>query len=303
MSPTRELAKQNHEVLKNLASYMKLRSHLLIGGISTKDDIDILQNEELPHVIVGTPGRIQYMLYNNYINTQNINKIILDEADEMLSSGFNEQVYNIFQYLKNDVQVGLFSATMPEQVKKLTQKFMIEPITIYVDREMLTLEGLKQYYIGLNDDIEKYDTLKDLFKTLALSQTIIYCNSVNRVQNLFEAMKQDEFPVVCIHSGMNNQERSEAFNQFKSGKYRVLISSDVTSRGIDVQQVSIVINFDICKNISTYLHRIGRSARWGRKGIAINFVTKRDISKLKEIETFYNTSIDELPTNFADSLN
>ena len=303
MSPTRELSKQNFNVLKSLSSYTKIRSHLLIGGNSTEEDVNIFKNKEIPQIIVGTPGRIQYMFYNNHINPKFIKRIILDEADEMLSSAFKEQVYNILQFLNNDIQIGLFSATMPEEVKQLTEKFMIDPIKIYVNKEMLTLEGLSQYYIALNDDHDKYEILKDLFKTLALSQTIIYCNSIKRVQHLYDAMKQDEFPVVCIHSAMTNEERMNSFNQFKSGKYRVLISSDVTARGIDVQQVSIVINFDICKNVSTYLHRIGRSARWGRKGIAINFVTKRDVSKMKEIETFYSTIIEELPENFADSLN
>jgi superfamily II DNA/RNA helicase len=133
-----------------------------------------------------------------------------------------------------------------------------------------------------------------------MSQCIIYCNSVKKVYDLHEAMVTDGYPVCCIHSGMEKEIRVESYNDFKSGKYRVLISSDVTARGIDVQQVSTVINFDVPKDIHTYLHRIGRSGRWGRKGVGINFVTKRDFRKIKEIESYYNTQINELPSSFCE---
>jgi superfamily II DNA/RNA helicase len=167
---------------------------------------------------------------------------------------------------------------------------------------MLTLEGITQYYIALEDDGQKYSCLKDLFNSLTVSQCIIYCNSVRRVSDLYEAMKEDKFPVCCIHSGMEKEERNESYNQFKNGKYRVLISSNVTARGIDIQQVSIVVNFDIPRDIHTYLHRIGRSGRWGRKGVGINFVTRRDIKKINEIEAYYNTEIKELPESFLINL-
>ena len=174
---------------------------------------------------------------------------------------------------------------------------MRNPIKISVKREMLTLEGIAQNYIAVDDDRQKYLTLKDLFSFLSVSQCIIYCNSVKRVQDLYEAMKEDAFPVCRLHSGMDKTERAAAFSEFKSGASRVLISSNVTARGIDVQQVSIVINFDIPKCVNTYLHRIGRSGRWGRKGVGINFITRRDIGKLKEIETHYSTQISEMPAN------
>jgi translation initiation factor 4A len=175
---------------------------------------------------------------------------------------------------------------------------MRNPVTICVKSESLTLEGIAQYYVALDDDRQKYTTLKDLYQFISVSQCIIYCNSVKRVCDLYEAMKEDNFPVCCIHSNMDKTEREKSFAEFRNGSARVLISSNVTARGIDIQQVSVVINFDLPKDIHTYLHRIGRSGRWGRKGNGINLITRRDIYTMKEIETYYATQIQELPSNF-----
>ena len=182
---------------------------------------------------------------------------------------------------------------------------MRNPVRINVKREMLTLEGIKQYYMAVDDDRQKYITLKSLFSCLSVSQCIIYCNSVKRVADLYEAMKEDEFPVCCIHSNMDKSAREVSFNDFKMGNSRVLISSNVTARGIDIQQVNIVINFDLPKCVHTYLHRIGRSGRWGRKGVGINFITRRDVGLLEDIKTHYNCKIDEMPANtdFLKSFN
>jgi superfamily II DNA/RNA helicase len=255
--------------------------------------------EKVPHIIVGCPGRVFDMIRRRHINANKLKLVILDEADELLSSGFKEQVYNIFQYLNKNVQLALFSATLPENIYSITDKFMRNPIRISVALERLTLEGIKQYYVALDDDRQKYVTLKDLYQFISVSQCIIYCNSVKRVSDLYEAMKSDNFPVCCIHSSMDKAEREKAFAEFRSGAARVLISSNVTARGIDIQQVSIVINFDVPRDVHTYIHRIGRSGRWGRKGTGINFITRRDIQKIKEIEQYYACQIDELPGNFV----
>lgn len=299
LSPTRELSRQTQNVLSCLGEFVKnLKIQLLIGGTSTDDDISQLKNNT-PHIVVGCPGRTHDMMRRNHINNKKVSLVILDEADEMLSSGFKEQVYNIFQYLKSDVQLCLFSATMPSELSMLTEKFMRDPIKILVKSEMLTLEGISQYYIGMDDDAGKYATIKDIFQSISLSQCIIYCNSVKRVKDLHEAMREDNFPVICIHSDMEKEERNEAYKNFKTGQSRVLISTNLTARGIDIQQVSTVINFDIPKCVHTYLHRIGRSGRWGRKGVGINFVTKRDVRNLKNIEAHYSTEIQELPASFV----
>jgi len=302
LSPTRELSKQIFDVISGLGQYMKdLKIQLLIGGTQIDDSKRELETD-VPHVVVGCPGRVHDMFRRKCLKSNHLKLLVLDEADEMLSSGFKEQIYQIFQYLPPDIQVGLFSATMPYEIEQLSEKFMRDPIKILVKSEQLTLEGIKQFYISINDDEEKILTLKDLFGATTVSQCIIYCNSIKRVQDLYEAMISENFPVCRIHSGMEREERENSYRLFKEGKYRVLLSSNVTARGIDIQQVGIVINFDLSKNIQTYLHRIGRSGRWGRKGVAINFVTRKDIRLLKDIENHYVTTIEELPSNWASNL-
>lgn len=301
MSPTRELSKQIHQVCSSFSNMMSVKLKLLIGGTSTDQDKHELENES-PQIIIGCPGRIHDMLRRKYLNPSHISLLVLDEADEMLSSGFKDQIYNIFQFLNNNIQVGLFSATFPSELYNLTTKFMRDPKRILVKQEQLTLQGIRQYYVGLENDEQKYAALKDLFSTISVSQCIIYCNSINRTNDLYMAMKEEGFPVISIHSNMTDTERRESYSAFKEGIARVIICTDLFSRGIDVQQVSIVINFDIPKSVHVYIHRIGRSGRWGRKGVGINFITKRDQGKLQQIREFYTTEINELPMNFAEEL-
>jgi len=299
LSPTRELSIQTKEVIDALGNQMDgLKTHLLIGGTSTDDDIRTLEDNP-PHVIIGCSGRIYDMIKRKKLSTHAMSLLVLDEADEMLSPGFKEQVYTIFQFLPNTIQVALFSATMPPELNALTQKFMRNPVEIFVKTEQLTLEGISQYYVALDNDNQKYDTLKDIYGNISISQSIIYCNSIKRVKELYDAMILDDFPVCHIHSYMDKQERTKNYLDFKNGKFRVLISSNVTSRGIDIQQVSTVINFDVPKCVHTYLHRIGRSGRWGRKGVGINFVTSRDMRALKDVEEYYGTRINELTENWS----
>jgi len=305
LAPTRELARQIYDVILGLSAMMSgLHIRLLVGGTSTSEDAAELR-KSVPHIIVGCPGRVFDMIRRNHIQSSHIHMLVLDEADEMLSAGFNDQIYNIFQYMPSEIQVVLFSATMPTELYNLTEKFMRNPVNIQVKAEQLTLEGIQQHYVALDDDVQKYLTLKDLFKTISVSQCIIFCNSTKRVADLHEAMLFDGFPVCCIHSGMekgDNRDREKAYQEFKAGLHRVLISSNVTARGIDIQQVSTVINFDMPQDVHIYLHRIGRSGRWGRKGVAINFITRRDMRIKKEIEAYYETSITELPMNFMEGI-
>ena len=302
LSPTRELSMQTKKVIDALGALIPdLRTQLMVGGTSTDEAVQQLRNAQ-PHIIIGCPGRIHDMLKRKRLSVKDLRILILDEADELLSTGFKDQVYNIFttRDMPTDVQVALFSATMPAELNSLTDKFMRQPVKILVKNEQLTLEGIRQYYVALDNDDDKYETLKDIYGTLAVSQSIIYCNSVKRVSDLYAAMNNDNYPVCQIHSGMDKDERRQNYEDFKNGKHRVLISSNVTARGIDVQQVSTVINFDVPNCIYTYLHRIGRSGRWGRKGVGINFVTNRDMRQLKLIEQHYQTQISELKENWAN---
>ena len=297
LSPTRELAYQTNNVIMSIGKMLNVTTSLMTGNISVSDNITSIH--ENPQIIVACPGRLNDMLRRNIIDISHLKIIVLDEADEMLSVGFKEQIYQIFQYLPQNICVSLFSATLPTELHELTSKFMREPVEILVKTDMLTLEGISQYYIALENDNDKFITIKDLFSWISSSQAIIYCNSLKRVTDLYNAMITDNFPVCCIHSGMDKSERDQTYQDFKNGKHRVCISSNVTARGIDIQQVSTVINFDIPKCVYTYLHRIGRSGRWGRKGVAINFVTKYDIHLMKGIEEVYQTSIQELPQNIV----
>lgn len=309
LSPTKELTMQTATVVKRLGQMMSgLNVQTLYGGVQSEIQTVTTKtinpfydanssDTNVPHIICGCPGKVYDWMKRNKIMIDTIKLIIMDEADELLSSGFDEQIYNIFKKLNSDVQVALFSATLPPSVQKTINKIMRNPVSICVNPEQLTLDGIAQYYIAVEDDRQKYSTLKNLYSGISMSQCIIYCNSVKRVSDLYDAMKEDDFPVSKMHSNMDKMERENAFLEFKSGKSRVLISSNVTARGIDIQQVSVVINFDIPNDVCTYLHRIGRSGRWGRKGVSINLITRRDVVKMKEIETYYACDIKQMPVN------
>ena len=191
---------------------------------------------------------------------------------------------------------------MPEDVLELTDKFMRDPIRILVKKEQLTLEGIKQFFVAVERDEFKIDTLIDLYEHLSVAQAVIFCNTRRRADMLAEAMSKNDFTVSCLHGELMPEERKQIMREFRSGSSRVLISTDVLSRGIDVPTVSLVLNFDMPKNRETYLHRIGRSGRYGKKGVAINFITARDQEVKDELERFYETSIDELPGNFQSYL-
>ena len=299
IAPTHELVNQISKVVQQLGSMMKgLRVKTLYGGTSVSEDAQDLR-DNVPHVIVGCSGRIFDMIKRKNINMENIQMFALDEADEMLSHGFKDQIYNIFQFLNETVQVILFSATLPPEVVELSKKFMRNPVHIMMKTEKLNLECIRQFYIAIPNDHVKYDTIKDLFSKISLGQCIIYVNSIKRVTDLYVAMVEEGFSVCNMHSGMEKEERNIAFKQFVSGEFRVLISSDLTSRGIDIQQVSTVINFDMPKCPHTYLHRIGRGGRWGRKGVAINFVTRQDMHLLKMIENHYSSTILEFTNDIV----
>ncbi len=298
MAPTHELVRQISGVISIIGNMMEgLVVKTLIGGTSVMDDSEDLRRNT-PHVIIGSVGRVGDMIRRKYIRTSDIKLFVLDEADEMLSGGFLDNIYQMFHMFNTNIQVAIFSATLPIEILDLTNRFMRSPVKITIEVEKLNLDGIQQYYIALPSDNSKIDTLKDLFGTLYLKQTIVYANSVNRVIDLYDAMRKDDHSVCCIHSSMNTDERKKAIAEFRAGSYRILISSNLTARGIDVQQVSVVINFDIPRDVHSYLHRIGRSGRWGRKGLAINFVTKDDISAMHAIETHYKSKIDELPLKY-----
>ena len=299
LSPTHELVKQTISVIEGLGSFMEgLSVKSLVGGTSLRQDVEYMR-EHNPQVIVGTVGRVLDMIEKKLFKLQDLDLLVIDEADVMLSEGFSDKIHVMFQdYFPKRMQVVLFSATMPPEIISMTRHFMNNPVSILMKKEELSLQCIQQFYVAVQNDYLKYEVLKDLFSVISVSQCIIYCNSVRRVEELCYKMVNDGFSVCCIHSNMDKAERIQIFKLFKEGGTRVLVSSDITARGIDVQQVSTVINFDLTPNVHTYLHRIGRGGRWGRKGFAINFITKSDIPEMKRIENYYKVDIKELPANF-----
>jgi translation initiation factor 4A len=298
LAPTRELAQQIQKVVLALGDYMNIEVHACVGGTAVRDDIRTLQAGV--HVVVGTPGRVYDMINRRALRLDSIKQFFLDEADEMLSRGFKDQIYDIFKFLPETVQVCLFSATMPLDVLEVTERFMREPVRILVKKDELTLEGIKQFYIAVEREEWKLETLCDLYETLTITQAIIYCNTRRKVDWLQEEMQKRDFTVSCMHGDMDQRERDIIMREFRTGSSRVLITTDLLARGIDVQQVSLVINFDLPTNRENYIHRIGRSGRFGRKGVAINFLTEGDVRYLRDIEQFYTTEITEMPMDVAD---
>ncbi|ORY95031.1 eukaryotic initiation factor 4A-I-like protein [Syncephalastrum racemosum] len=302
LTPTRELALQVQKVVLALGDFMHddFEVHACIGGTDTREDV--LRLQEGCQVVVGTPGRVFDMMYHRRaLKPDGIQLVALDEADEMLSHGFQPQIQDLFSFLPETAQVALFSATMPPAVLDVTKKFMRDdPVRILVKRTELTLEGIKQFYVSCEKEDYKFDILCDLYETVTIVQAVIFCNTRKKVEWLTDKLQANDFTVSAIHGDMEQSARNVIMKEFRSGSSRILVTTDLLSRGIDVQQVSLVINYDLPVNTENYIHRIGRSGRFGRKGIAINFVVDDEVGKMREIEKFYNTQIDEMPSNIGE---
>lgn len=285
LSPTRELATQIQSVVLALGDYMNVQCHACIGGTSVGEDIRKLEYGQ--HIVSGTPGRVFDMIRRRHLRTKNIKMLIMDESDELLNMGFKDQIYDIYRYLPPATQVVLVSATLPHDVLEMTSKFMTDPVRILVKRDELTLEGIKQFFVAVEKEDWKFDTLCDLYDTLTITQAVIFCNTRRKVDWLTDRMRENNFQVSSMHGEMQQKERDAIMGEFRQGGSRVLITTDVWARGIDVQNVSLVINYDLPTNRENYIHRIGRSGRFGRKGVAINFVTTEDVKILRDIEQYY----------------
>ena len=298
---TRELALQVDTVFRHIGKFTDLRINLSVKGISPHENMDALQgvNGSKPHVVIGTPGRMLDMIRKNALNTEFVKILVFDEADELLTEGFIEQTQKIVHSMPPSVQIALFSATMSAEFFTITNKFMRNPVNILVKTDELTLEGIQQYYIDCEKNEYKFDTLCDIFSVLVVNQSIIYCNSQKIVEYLNNKLVASNFTVSFIHGGLTSQERELTMSEFRKGKTKVLLTTDLLGRGIDVQQVSVVINYDIPSKVESYIHRIGRSGRYGRKGVAINFLTYYDKKRMTNIEQYYNTELQPLPADIG----
>ena len=290
LAPTRELAIQINNVTSELIKFTSFKNDIFIGGTHNSRNIT-------NQISIGTPGRIYDLMNRNILPSENVQLLVLDEADEMLSRGFKDQINVILERLSKTAQVVLFSATMPIDILQLTERFMNNPLKILVPTDDLTLEGIRQYYVAMEKEDHKIDTLCDIYKVIKITQCIIYTNSKKKTEIISKILNEEGFPVNFMHGGLMQDERKQIMDDFRSGRIKILITTDILSRGIDIQQVSLVINYDLPKEKETYIHRIGRSGRFGRKGTVINFISVYDITSLKVIEQFYNTTILTLPEN------
>ena len=297
LSPTRELAQQTSIVYQFLGECLKVKVTLLIGGTKVGADLDKLK--EGPQVLVGSPGRVLDLIRRKQISLAYLQTFILDEADKMLSKGFIENIKEIISLIPTTTKILLFSATMPKEIVEITTKFMKDPAKILVKNEELTLEGIKQYYVYLKKE-DKLDVLMQIYRGIEIAQAIIYCNSKRSVDFVSEELKKKGHMVSSIHGDLKQFERDQVMRDFRNGATRVLITTDLLARGIDVYQVSLVINYELPREKETYIHRIGRSGRFGRKGNAINFVTPAEKDELDIIQKYYNTTIEALPTDLSE---
>jgi len=299
LCPTRELADQSCRVIADLGTYLDASALACIGGRSTRDQMQALRDGV--HIVSGTPGRVYDMIMRGALDPSLLKVFVLDEADKMLSRGFKDQIYEIFKHLPEEIQTCLFSATMPSEALEITELFMQSPTRILIENKGdLTLEGIQQFYIALEKESWKLETLFDLYDTIQVSQCIIFCNTIRKVTWLVEKLEENDFVCSSIHGGFSQEERESTLKEFRAGASRILVATDVLARGIDVHQVSLVINMELPMDREDYIHRIGRAGRFGRKGMAINFVTPREYSYLKDIEDFYATNILELPADFSE---
>lgn len=296
LSPTRELADQTYMVYQFLGEYLKIKVCLLIGGVKLGQNIEKLK--EGAHVLVGSPGRVLDLLKRKKLSLADLKTFVLDEADEMLSKGFLDSIREIISLIPTTCKILLFSATMPKEIVEMTQQFMNNPSKILLNNEELTLEGIRQYYVYLKKS-DKLDVLLQIYRGIEIAQAIIYCNRKQMVEKVSEELKKKGHMISCIHGDLKQIERDNIMKDFRKCVTRILVTTDLLARGIDIYQVSLVINYEMPKDKETYIHRIGRSGRFGRKGNAINFITPEEKELLEDLQKYYNTIIEQLPSDLS----
>lgn len=300
LSPTRDLAIQSYDVYRYISEFMKLNIALLIGGTRLRENIKTIESGA--HIVIGTAGRVIDLLKKKVLKLTYLKNLILDEADKMLEADFLENMKETISCIPEESKILLFSATMPKEILQLTKFFMKDPARIILKNEEVTLKGIQQFYVTLKKEW-KVDTLIQLYKGLNINQAIIFCNSKRSAELVAEELNKKGHMISLIHGELPMPERNKVMKEFRLGASRVLVSTNLTARGIDVPSVNVVINYDIPNNKETYIHRIGRSGRLGKKGIAINFVTPDEKDQLMDIIKFYESSIDQLPTDLSEIKN
>ena len=294
--PTRELALQISSSFKEIGKYLNVQCMVSIGGTNIKEDILRLKSGVSPvHIVVGTPKRIKDLAYQRVLNLERCGILVLDEADKLLGDDFYGEIKSIISYLPKKRQIMLFSATFPLDVKKFKDEYLNKPVMLNLMEE-LTLFGITQYYTYIEEKL-KLQCLHTLFQKLEINQAIIFCNTTKRVELLSKKIIEMGFSCYYIHAKIDQEKRNRIYHDFRNNACRCLVSSDLMTRGIDIPNVNVVINFDFPKSAETYLHRIGRSGRFGHLGIAISFITDDDLQNYYSIKKELDTEIDAMPQN------
>jgi len=300
---TRELAYQICQEFLRFSKYLTdCKVKVFFGGIAYKHHKQMLE-KECPHVVIGTPGRILQLGKDKALKLGNLKRFVLDECDQMLESlDMRRDVQNIFKMTPHEKQVMMFSATLSKEIRPVCKKFTQHPVEIYVDDESkLTLHGLQQYYVKLSEK-EKNRKLNDLLDALDFNQVVIFVSGVRRCKELNKLLNECNFPSICIYGGLDQEDRLARYNQFKEYKSRILVSTDIFGRGVDFERVNIVINYDMPKTADQYLHRVGRSGRFGTKGLGITYVASQDdIEILNQVQSRFEVEITELPETIDTS--
>jgi len=297
MCHTRELAFQIKKEYERFSKYMpNIKNAVFFGGLNIQQDENILRTEH-PHIVVGTPGRILALVKSKKLNLKFLKHFILDECDKMLIQlDMRKDVQEIFKCCPHEKQVMMFSATLSKEIRPICKKFMQDPMEVYVDDETkLTLHGLQQYYVKLRDS-EKNRKLFELLDVLEFNQVVIFVKNVNRCVALSQLLVEQNFPAISIHRGMTQEERLQHYQQFKEFHKRILVATNLFGRGMDIERVNIVFNYDMSEDSDTYLHRVARAGRFGTKGLAVTFISDDEDAKiLTEVQERFDVSIPELP--------
>ncbi|RGP61307.1 ATP-dependent rna helicase eif4a [Fusarium sporotrichioides] len=297
LTPTRELAQQIHKDIVATGGFMDIQSHTCKGP--AREDMKAL--EDGPQVVIGTPGRIQNMIQGGVLRIDNTKMLVLDEADEVLARGFTEQIHDTISLLPQSAQVILVSATMSQDLLAVSTKFMRDAVHIVVKNDEPPLVGIKQFYIAVDEEDFKLDVLSQMYEAMGIFQTIIFCSTRRKLEWLTDKLTSRDLTISAMHGDMDAVQRCGIMDGFRSGSSRILIATDLLARGIDVQQISLVINFDLPSDPEKYMYRVGRGGKSGRKGATISLVTANDMCTLRKIEQFYSTQFEEMPVNEAVS--
>ncbi len=293
VSHTKELVLQTKTVLEELSKYMEINIATCYGGESLEKNKNDCKKS---NIILATPGRLNHLIRENAFDIKKIELIILDEVDQLLSNDFINQIKELITSLSKKCQICIYSATLTKNIIEITENFMTNPEKILINREKLNVNLIQQYYVDTESEFNKISVIEDLYGKFSISQSIIYVSSINKAIDLAKELKERNYTVGLIHSKLDPKDRLDEMKNFRNGITRVLISTDLTARGIDIQQVGIVINYDLPINFETYLHRIGRTGRYNKKGVAINLIgSKKEYLLLKDIEYYYKIKINEMP--------